>query len=699
MTKETKRDQNDLRGRHKRLCEEIEEHNRRYYLEAAPAISDGEYDALMRELIEIETACPELVSPESPSQRVGGAPSEGFATARHQIPMLSIDNTYNEAELRNFDARVRRALAGKQPRYVVELKIDGVSVSLRYEEGRLVRAATRGDGQQGDDITANARTIRSLPLRLRNIASDKNAADNELFGNHEDAPPNPLEVRGEVFMKVSELERINRDREAQGLEPYRNPRNTTAGTLKLLDPKQVAKRRLDVFLYDMVEGVPAHVSTHYELLALLRSMGFPVNPHHARCDSIEDVLAVCGQWRQKRHALDYETDGMVIKVDALEQRRELGATSKAPRWVIAYKFPAETARTRLRDITVQVGKSGALTPVAELEPVKLAGTIVKRATLHNFEEVMRKDFRVGDLVEVQKAGEIIPNVIRVIPEARPDAAPPTMPPAKCPACGSEAHRDPEGVFYRCLNAACPAQVKERLEHFASRAAMNIEGLGPALIEQMVGRNLAKDPADLYALDAATLGGLERMAEKSARNIIEAIDKSRQQPLHRLLLGLGIRHVGARTAALLAAKFGTMDALMRATIEELTDVEDVGDVVAAGIRDFFDVAENRALVERLRSAGLDFKAENTLAAKEDAPLHGLTFVVTGALESCTRDEMHERIQRLGGRFATSVSKKTDYVIAGANAGSKRDKAESLGVKILTEKEFQTLVDSLTGNNHE
>ncbi len=693
MTKNENKNPELPQERHQRLCTEIEEHNKCYYIKAAPTISDQEYDALMAELLEIERAYPELATPDSPSQRVGGAPSEGFATVRHEVPMRSMDNTYNESELRNFDGRVRRGLDGETPRYVVELKIDGVSASLRYERGRLARAATRGDGQQGDDITANARTIRSLPLRLRasDIAPEK-------FSPSQDAD-NVIEVRGEVFMTVAELARINRERESQGQEPFRNPRNTAAGTLKLLDPRQVAQRRLDLFLYDMVIGQPPELENHHEILALLQELGLPVNPHYCCCDSIDDVIAVCDSWREKRHELDYETDGMVIKVDSLAQRRRLGATSKAPRWAIAYKFPAEIARTRLLDISMQVGKSGAITPVAELEPVILAGTTVKRASLHNFEEIARKDFRVGDLVEVQKAGEIIPNVIRVIAEERTENAAPTPPPSACPICHSEAHRDAEGVFYRCLNAACPAQVKERLAHFASRAAMDIDGLGPALIEQLVERGLARNPADLYRLDAAALAALERMAEKSAQNVVEAIDASRKQPLHRLLLGLGIRHVGARTATLLAERFTSMDALMNASAEELTKVEDVGDVVAASIRDFFEVAENRELIEQLRAAGLNLRAE--LSESDDAPkpLAGKSFVVTGTLHGGTRDEMHERIQRLGGRVASSISKKTDYLVAGEKAGSKLDKALGLGVTVLTEQEFETLINPDSGSNHD
>lgn len=687
---------NGIRERHQWLCAELEAHNYRYYMQAEPTISDQEYDRLMQELLDIEAAHPELVTPDSPSQRVGGAPADGFESVYHQVPMLSIDNTYNEAELRAFDTRVRRGLISGAPRYVVELKIDGVSVSLRYEGGVLVRAATRGDGKQGDDITANVRTIRSLPLRLKSQITKTGKIDN-MFADSIKATT--IEVRGEVYMTNTELKRINREREARELEPYRNPRNTTAGTLKLLDPKQVAQRKLDVFLYDMVEGVPESIQHHHELLECLDSLGLPVNPHYTKCESIDDVIKVCETWREKRHELDYETDGMVIKVDALAQRRELGSTAKAPRWVIAYKFPAEIARTRLLDITVQVGKSGALTPVAELEPVKLAGTIVKRATLHNFEEVARKDFRVGDLVEVQKAGEIIPNVIRMIPEERPANASPVLPPEKCPACGSEVHRDPDGVFYRCLNAACPAQVKERIEHFASRAAMNIDGMGPALIEQLVDRGMVRSPADLYKLDVPSLCTLERMAAKSAANIIAAIDASRAQPLHRLLLGLGIRHVGARTAAALAEHFKTLDALQQAAVQKLTVIDDVGDVVAASIRDFFEVDQNRSLIEQLRVAGLNFDAETISTSGGIQPLRGLTFVVTGTLEGCTRDQMHERIQQLGGRFAGSVSKNTDYLIAGENAGSKRAKAENLGVKIVSEQEFEALVNSLTENAHD
>ena len=683
----------EILQRHAALCQTLEEHNYRYYVLAQPSISDREFDTLMEELQRLESEHPELVRPDSPTQRVGGAPSEGFKSVRHDIPMLSIENTYNEMELRNFDTRVRRALGGKTPRYVVELKIDGVSISLRYENAVLVRAATRGDGVTGDDITANARTIRECPLRLHdgNTAEAKRQEGGDLFEGLSDGPGKVLEVRGEVYMTVTELERLNADREQEGLEPYRNPRNTTAGTLKLLDPRQVAKRRLQAFFYDIVTGTEG-MHTHREILAYLQNKGFPINPHYACCDTIDEVLAVCNTWQQRRHELDYEIDGMVVKVDDWEHRRLLGATSKAPRWVIAYKFPADVAQTTLLDILVQVGKSGALTPVAVLEPTPLAGTIVKRASLHNFEEVERKDLRVGDLVEVQKAGEIIPQVIRAIPEARPAGTHPSTPPAQCPACGSRVHKDPEGVFYRCLNATCPAQVKERLEHFASRAAMHIEGLGPALIEQLVDKGLAKKPADLYALTPETLASLDRMGKKSAANLVTAIQESTTRPLHHLMLGLGIRHVGARTAQALAARFGTLDAVMNATEESLTSVEDVGDTVAKSIKDFFEVDENRSLVEALRHAGLCFETSSGGSFSGKKTLIGKAFVVTGTLKSGSREEIHARIQELGGRVSGAVSKKTDFLVAGENAGSKLDKARELGVTVLDEEHFLQMIQA-------
>jgi len=662
----------NILGRYQTLKTQIERHSRLYYVEARTEISDLEFDALMRELETLEAQYPELRTPDSPTQRVGGEPVEGFETVVHRVPMLSIDNTYNAAELRAFDERVRRGLGGESPAYVVELKIDGVAMSLRYEDRVLVRAATRGDGVRGDDVTQNVRTIHSVPLRL------------------EKGAPAAVEVRGEVFMRNPELERLNKLREEADEEPFRNPRNTAAGTLKLKDPKQVAQRRLEMFFYELAPIEDVAVISHRDTLKRLHAWGFPVNPHHQFCASIEAVLDACALWQTKRHELDYETDGMVVKVDSAAHRARLGATSKSPRWIIAYKFPAEIARTRLKAIKVQVGKSGALTPVAEMDPVKLAGTIVKRATLHNFEELAKKDLRVGDLVEVQKAGEIIPQVLRFIPEERPPEAEPCPIPAACPECESPVYKDPEGVFYRCLNLACPAQLKQRLEHFAQRRALDIDGLGEALIKQLVDKGLVRGPADLYALDLATLSGLERMAGKSASNLLAALDASKSRPLSRLLFGLGVRHVGRHTAEILAQYYGTMDKVMAAPVEELEEIEDIGPVVAASIHGFFEVPENQELIARLRAAGLRMEEEGSMDAARPRPWSGKTFVVTGTLTRYTREEIHERIKGLGGKAATSVSKKTDYLVAGENAGSKLANAQKLGVRIVSEEEFDALL---------
>ncbi len=657
------------------LKSEIERHNRLYYQEAVPEVSDLEYDALMREIQDIEREYPQLAAPDSPTQRVGGAPTDGFQTVVHSMPMLSIDNTYNEKELAQFDARVRKGLEDAAPQYLVELKLDGLSMSLRYEEGVLVRAATRGDGVRGDDVTENVRTIRSLPARLS------------------DAPA-VLEVRGEVYMTYAELDRINREREAEDLEPFRNPRNTAAGTLKLLDSREVARRRLDIFVYEMVLSSDALPPTHEHTLKLLTHFGLPVNPYWTLCDDIDSVTKVCDEWHERRFSLEYATDGMVIKVNRRDQRDRLGATSKAPRWIIAYKFPAEIARTRLCEIVVQVGKSGALTPVAELEPVPLAGTVVKRATLHNFEDLAQKDLRPGDLVEVQKAGEIIPQVLRFVPEERPSGADAFPVPTNCPACQSAVHKDPDAAILRCLNIACPAQIRGRLEHFASRKAMDIEGLGPALVEQLVDKGLVSDPSDLYQLNREKLIGMERMGDKSAENLLAAVETSKSRPLARLLFGLGIRHVGSRTAEVLADHFHTMDALMVAGTDLLTTLSDIGEVVAESIREFFAVKENKSLILRLREAGVSLADAVEEGNVRPQPLLGLVFVATGSLQNYSRDSIEAHIKSLGGKTSGSVSKKTDYVIAGAEAGSKLEKARTLGVPVLTEEEFEALLRTRT-----
>lgn len=660
------------REEHARLAAEIERHNRLYYVEACPEISDEAYDRLMGRLMELEAQYPELRTPGSPSQRVGGEPLKGFAQVVHTVPMLSMDNTYQEGDLRGFDERVRRELAPERPAYVVELKIDGVSISLRYEQGALVRAATRGDGTRGDDITANVRTIRALPLRLQGA-------------------PDMVEIRGEVYMTYAELERLNAIREREGLEPFRNPRNTTAGTLKLLEPRLVAARRLSVWTYDVAESSAPLPDAHREVLNLLEQWGLPVNPNRAHCPDIEAVLHVCEAWRERRHTLPYPIDGLVIKVDSRSQRERMGTTAKSPRWAVAFKYPAETARTVLRDVTFQVGKTGAITPVAELEPVALAGTVVKRASLHNFSNLDRLGVRIGDTVEVEKAAEIIPQVLRYVPELRPPDTGEITPPEVCPACGSAVGRDPEDtseVVLRCLNLSCPAQIREQLLHYASRRAMDISGLGDALAEQLVSSGLARNPADLYRLEASALAKLERMGEKSAVNLVEAIQSSRSRPLSRLLFALGIRDVGEKTAADLARHFGSMDALMAASEEALCQVYGVGERVARSIRQFFALPANRELIEQLREVGVRMEEDR---AERKGPLAGKVFVITGTLQMGTREAVHQRIRELGGATADAVTRRTGYLVAGADPGStKLEKAARLGVPVISEAELAEML---------
>ncbi len=680
MSKMPREDEKSLIEQYEKLKSEIHYHNNLYHNESNPEISDKEYDALYAKLVEFEDAYPEYKTSDSPTQVIGGQPQAPFKTIVHKVPMLSIDNTYNEGELRAFDSRIRKALGSDEiPVYIVELKIDGVAISLHYDNGKLQRAVTRGDGTRGDDITRNVQTIKSLSGPLKDHSY-----------------PSSFEVRGEVFMRVGELERINKLREKAGLEPYRNTRNTTAGTLKLLNPSAVAKRKLEVYLYDMQleDDDLANQADHFEILKLLQTWGLPVNPFFERCVSIDAVIDICHSWQLKRRELDFEIDGMVIKVDSPVQRRKLGTTAKSPRWVIAYKFPAEIAQTRLLDIKVQVGKSGALTPVAEMEPVALAGTIVKRASLYNFEDLARKDLRIGDMVEVQKAGEIIPQVLRYVPELRPANTSPVPIPKICPECQTEVHQDIEGAYLRCLNMACPAQLKERLEHFASRKAMDIDGLGPAIIEQLVDKELVKDFSDLYALEQQHVENLERMAQKSAENLIQAISNSKTRVLSRLLFGLGIRHVGSRTAEILAAHYKVIDALMLAPKEELKAIHEIGDIVAGSIGDFFATPENQELVKRLQGAGVNMEepGNDSEDINSDTPLllSGKTFVVTGTLEMGTRDEIQTLIKNLGGKTTGSVSKKTDFLLAGENAGSKLEKANVIGVPVLDEAEFRTMI---------
>lgn len=652
----------------------IEHHDRLYYVEARPEISDREYDRLYAELVDLETKHPEFQSPDSPTQRVGGAPIEGFATVRHREPMLSIDNTYSASDLREFDRRVRKLLGGASPEYVVELKIDGVAMSLTYEQGRLTVGATRGDGEQGDDVTHNLRTIAEIPLRL---------------------PEKPalLEVRGEVYMNRADLAHINRQRAEQGLEPYANPRNLTAGSLKLLDPKQCAQRRLRFFAYGVGPFEGIDLRTHRQALATLKQFGFPTNPHLSHFGAIDEVIAYCESWGENRNELPYDTDGLVIKVDDFGQRRRLGATAKAPRWVVAYKFAAEQGLTRLTHIELQVGKLGTLTPVAHLEPVRLAGTTVRRASLHNAEFIASKDIRVGDMVVVEKAGEIIPYVVRSEPGARTGQEEVFRFPDTCPHCGSPVEKDRNGAFYRCTGGKkCLAQIKEVLRAFARRSAMDIEGLGTKLIDQLVDKGLVSSIPDLYRLTLADLVELERMGEKSAQNLLDGLEASKQRGLGRLLAGLAIPHVGDGVADLLAQEFGSLDTLMEAEPERLNAIEGIGPVLAESVHDFFRSEAGKKTVDDLRELGLKTTEERRAAATKggEGVLAGKTVVVTGTLARYGREEIEDMIRSLGGKAAGSVSKNTAYVVAGDKAGSKLNKARELGVPILSEEDFEKLI---------
>jgi DNA ligase (NAD+) len=656
------------------LRRQIEHHNYRYYVEARPEISDREFDRLLEELKQLEAEHPELVTPDSPTRRVGGQPIEGFKPVRHREPMLSIDNTYSAAELREFDRRVRKLLGGEPVNYVVELKIDGVAISLTYEDGLFTVGATRGDGETGDDVTHNLKTIQALPLRLRT-----------------NDPPRLFEARGEVYLQRAELARINRERADKGLEVYANPRNTAAGTLKLLDPRLTARRRLRLFTYatGACEGVS--LGSHREALDLLRRYGFPVNPNIEAFDNIDQVIAYCDSWAGRRNDLPYDTDGMVIKVDDFAQRKRLGMTSKAPRWVVAYKFAAEQALTKLLKIDLQVGKLGTLTPVAHLEPVRLAGTTVKRASLHNADYIETKDIRIGDMVVVEKAGEIIPYVVRSEPAARTGAEKVFHWPSRCPLCGSPVERDKNGVFYRCTGGKeCLAQLKRQLRSYAQRSAMDIEGLGVEITNQLVDSGLVRSLPDLYRLTAEPLLELERMGEKSAQNLMDGIAASKGRGLARVLAGLAIPHVGTGVAELLAQEFGDSDALMKASEEQLAGVNGIGPVIAQSVHAYFHSTTGRKVVEDLRSLGVKLTEDAKSRPGGGADLTGKTFVVTGTLQHYSREEIEELIKSLGGKATGSVSKNTDYIVAGEKAGSKLEKARTLGVKVLTEGEVQKLI---------
>jgi len=658
----------------------LRHHEEQYYVHDAPEITDAEFDALLRELAALEAAHPELHDPDSPTQRVGGRPAEGFPTVAHLEPMLSLENAYSEEELREFHARLCRALgvaADTALPYVAELKIDGVSIALTYAHGRLVRGVTRGDGVQGEDVTPNVRTIRAIPLRLK---------------TGPDGVPPSMEVRGEVYFPRQAFLAMNVEREAAGESLFANPRNAAAGTLRTLDTTAVSKRGLRTFVYQMVlpAGSPAVATRHAETLAHLRTWGFPVESHARVCVGIEDVAGFCEEWREARHGLPFETDGVVIKLDDLSARVAVGATAKFPRWAIAFKFPAEQAQTRLLKIAVNVGRTGAVTPYAVLEPVHLGGTTVQMATLHNAEEIVRRDIREGDLVRMEKGGEIIPKVLGPVLEARPADSVPWVMPTTCPACASPLTRPDDEVVWRCDNVSCPARIRRGLQHFASRRAMNIEGLGESLVDQLVRTGLVTSFADLYTLTADTLAGLERMGPKSAANLVAEIDKSRSAECWRVLHGLGIRHVGEGVAKALARAFGSLRALRTASVEQIEAVPDVGAVVARSVRAFLDDPPNQAVIDALQARGVRMEDAHGGDADTLRALTGKTFVLTGTLATMTREDAIAKIEALGGRVTSSVSRKTTYVVAGSDAGSKLEKATALGVPVMSEDAFAALI---------
>lgn len=661
------------------LREAIRGHQYQYYVENRPSINDADYDALFHELQRLEATYPALITPDSPTQRVGGEPAEGFTTVQHLVPMLSLDNATSADDLREFEARMQRLLPGQRFTYVAEPKIDGLGVALLYERGLLVRGATRGDGRVGEDITQNIRAIKSVPLRLQG----------------ELATLARVEIRGEVYMPKQAFAQLNRQLEEDGLEPFANPRNAAAGSLRLLDPRLSAQRPLDVFLYTLSFAEPANpYQGHWAAMQGLRSAGLKINPRSQPCASLDEVIACCQQIEAKRHDLEYDADGVVVKVDSYALQAQLGATTHHPRWAIAFKFAAQQAISKVWAINISVGRTGALTPTADLEPVHIAGVTVSRASLHNEDEIQRKDIRVGDTVVVERAGDVIPQVVRVLVDQRPPESTPFVMPTQCPACHTTAYRPAGEAVARCPNAVCPAQIKERLLHYGARRAMDIDGLGNAIVEQLVERGLVHDFADLYTLDVPTLAKLERLAEKSASNLVTAIDRSRDRGLARLLYGLGIRHVGERVAAILVARYGTINALAQAPGEELAQINDIGPVIAESVYQFFAQEENRHTVERLRTAKvrLDERLPTGANPISRQVLAGKVFVLTGALPQLTRDQARDLISAAGGRVTSSVSRKTDYVLAGTEPGSKYDQAQRLGVPIISEAQFYELLQT-------
>jgi len=654
-----------------KLREAIRYHDYKYYVEAKPEISDLEYDRLLERLKKLEAEHPELITPDSPTQRVGEQPVTDLTQVEHRLPMLSIDNTYSPEELQRFGERTAKLLGGEPIQWVVELKVDGVAVALIYEDGRLVRGVTRGNGRVGDDVTHNIRTVANVPLRL--LGSDF---------------PRVLEVRGEVYMTNSDLVALNEQQKRQGEPPFANTRNVVAGSIRLLDPRICAQRRLRFFCHSVGYAEGLQAATHMEFLELMSRCGIPPTPEVRCFDSFGEAAEHCESLIERLHELDFEIDGLVLKVNSFRQRERLGATSKSPRWVIAYKFEKYEATTRVEGIRVQVGKAGTITPVADLEPVTLAGTVVSRASLHNADEIERKDVREGDVVVVEKAGKIIPHIVRVEKHLRERQLRRFVFPAKCPECGTKVVRDEGGAYIRCPNYKCPAQIKERIRYYASRNAMDIEGLGDKLVDQLVGRKLVTTYGDLYRLTLDQLMVLERMGRKSSENLLQGIAASKDRGLARLLNALCIRHVGPRTASVLAERFGSMDELMKASVDELSNTPEIGPIIAQSVYDYLHSESGRNTIDDLKSLGI--KMEAPKPERASAALEGKTLVVTGTLVKYTRDEINELITRHGGRAGSSVSKNTDYVIAGEKAGSKLAKANKLGVPILTEEQFEALL---------
>jgi DNA ligase (NAD+) len=662
----------NIREEIERLRTEVNRHNELYYQHSAPEISDAEFDALLKHLQELEDAHPEFVTPDSPTQRVGGK-AEGFEPFTHRVPLMSLDNSYDIEDLRRFDERCRRLADGRKLDYVAELKIDGLSLALHYENGFFVAGATRGDGRTGDNITPNARTIRSIPLKLK---------DAQIASN--------IEVRGEAYLSRSNFKRLNEELAESGAKTFANPRNAASGTIRLLDARLVKQRKLDFFPYDVLAGAAKMFPSHWQIFEFLETVGFTVNPNRRKCENIDEVIEFCNSMESLRDDLDYEIDGVVVKVNSTALQDEFGATNKSPRWAIAYKYPARQATTRLHSIQVQIGRTGALTPVAYLEPTLLAGTVVSRASLHNEDEIKRLDVRLGDYVLIEKSGEIIPQVLQVVTTRRTGEEQIYEFPRKCPVCETPVVR-PEGeAVTRCPNYDCPARVKERILYFASRKAMDIEGLGKAVVEQFYATGLVKDVADIYSLTHEQIAALERKAEKSATNLINQIEASKTRELRRLIFALGIENVGERYARIFANHFRSIDNLAAATVSELDDISDVGLTVALSVHDWFANPRNRDLIERLKAAGVKTELETQTAVAANENFAGKTFVLTGKLETLTRDEAARLIEERGGRVSSSVSKKTDFVLAGDDAGSKLEKATALGVSVIDEDKFNKML---------